>query len=116
MAKLQCGQQKFRLIDVCDWRRFYDYYENDTLKVLWNRLDNCSLQKLYQHFFSITCCDYVPGRIFLHDSLEWIKKIAEEREFDVWKSQPEVKSNPVAPLQRYNGESWLVHPLYPLGQ
>lgn len=89
-----------------------DYYKStDSLETIYNKLDNCSLQKLYQHFFFwIVCCDDVPGRTFIYSSLDLIKKTAQERKFDIWKVQPEEKTNPVAPLQRYKGESWLQHP------
>ena len=57
-------QTKMRLIGVCDWFRFLDYYENEPLELIYNKLDNYSLQKLYQHFFTLICQDYGPGLRF----------------------------------------------------
>lgn len=94
MTESLCGetkpkQTKMRLLDACDWFRFLDYYKNVPLELICDKLDNHSLQKLYQHFFTLICQDYVPGLHFLHNSLELIKNLL-NKEFDVWKIQPYV--------------------------
>lgn len=118
MAESLCGetkpkQTKMRLLDACDWFRFLDYYKNVPLELICDKLDNHFLQKLYQHFFTLICQDYVPGLHFLHNSLELIKNLLKSLTFGKF-NRMYIESNPLPPLKRYKGESWKQHPLEPL--
>ena len=96
---------EFRLLHIVIWSRFVDYYENENAYNIFNKLNNCSLFHLHDHFNRTANDDSVAS------SIDQIQKIAEERQFNIWVSQPFVETNPIAPLKRYRGESWVNHPL-----
>lgn len=112
MAESQPGHYlKYRLYVITDWNRFLDYYDNDPLEEIYDKLDNWSLNKLHEHFFEMVC-DYMTfGKNFFYSSLDLIEKITNKRKFNIWEAQPFLENNPVTPLKRYKGETWVQHPL-----
>ena len=102
---------KFRLFDILDWSRFMEYFENDPLYNFFNKLDNHSLVQLINHLNKIVWDDFCRSKGFYYGCIDILKKIAEERKFNIWTPQPFVENNPVAPLKRYKDESWVNHPL-----
>ena len=57
-------QQKFRLLYTHDWSRYFDYFENDSMEDILDKLDNSSLFQVHKHFVNL-CCDIgVRGKNF----------------------------------------------------
>ena len=94
-----------------NWKRYFGYFENDNMHDILDKLDNWSLFRIYQHFNNLCCDIWVRGKGFYYHCLEVIVNIAKKRDFDVWVKQDFVEENPIAPLKKYRGESWVNHPL-----
>ena len=111
MTEQQQQQQKFCLLYTHDWSRHFDYFENDSTEDILNKLDNWSLFQAHKHFVNL-CCDIgVRGKKFYYDCVEIIRSIAEQRNFNIWLEPDFIEENPIAPLKKYKGESWVNHPL-----
>ena len=44
----------FRLVSKYDWSRFINYFEDQPLQVIFNRLDNYSLCLVHEHLWGLT--------------------------------------------------------------
>ena len=87
-----------------------DYFENDPLYNIFNKLDNYSLVQLNSTLNKYVCDDFCRSRGFYYGCIDVLKKIAEERKFNIWTPQLFVESNPLSPLKRYEDKSWVNHP------
>ena len=100
----------FRLVSKYDWPRFINYFEDQPLQVIFNRLDNYSLCLVHEHLWGLTCDVFLRRKDFYHECCRAINMIANSRKFNIWEKQPQNLSLPEAPLKRYEVEDWINHP------
>ena len=90
-------QQKFRLLYTHDWSRYFDYFENNSMEDILDKLDNSSLFQVHKHFVNL-CCDIgVRGKNFQCNCVVIIPSIAEQRDFNIWLEPDFIEENPIAP-------------------
>ena len=65
---------KFRLLDILDWSRFMEYFENDPLYNIFNILDNHSLVQLNNHLYKIVCDDFCRSRGLYYGCIDILRK------------------------------------------
>ena len=66
---------KFRLFDILDWSRFMEYFENDSLYNIFNKLYNHSLVQLNNHLNKIVCDDFCRSKGFYYGCIDILKKL-----------------------------------------
>ena len=99
-----------RLVSKYDWSIFIDYFSDEPLQQIFDRLDNYSLFLLHEHFYGLTCDVFLTRKGFYYKCCEIIKIIANSRNFKIWEKPPQDLSLMEVPLKRYEDESWINHP------
>ena len=99
-----------RLLSKHNWSKFIDYFDDEPLEHILNRLDNYSLFLLHEHFYGLTCDVFLRRKECCYKYCNVIKIIANSRKFNIWEKPPQNLSLPDAPLKRYKGENWVNYP------
>ena len=98
-----------RLVSKYDWSRFTDYFSDEPLQHIFDRLDNYSLFLLHEHFYGLTYDVFLTGKKLYCQCCEIIKIIANSRNFNIWEKPQQDLSLMEAPLKGYRGKSWINH-------